>query len=82
MARPRTRTEEQKKRANVKRNIEYNKAHTVRLPINLNTTTDRDILDFLTTIPNKQGYIKDLIRSDMEARNLLHDLPTSDDLPQ
>lgn len=75
MSRPKTKTEEQKRKENIKRNIEYNSKHTVRLPINLNTTTDRDILDFLTTIPNKQGYIKDLVRSDMAARKLISDLP-------
>ena len=74
MSRPRTRTEEQKKRQHQKYNAVYDKENTTRLAIKLNTNTDRDILDFLTTIPNKQGYIKDLVRSDMAARKLVSDI--------
>lgn len=79
MGRPRIKTEEQKRKENIKRNIEYNSKHTIRLPINLNTNTDRDIIDFLTSIPNKQGYIKDLIRLDMEGRNLRYELTDTPD---
>ena len=68
MSRPRKYTEEEKKARKYKKDVEYNKANTIRLPINLNTNTDKDIIDFLTTIPNKQGYIKDLIRLDMDSR--------------
>ena len=38
----------------------------VRIPFNLNKKTDADILDFLATVHNRQGYIKALIREDME----------------
>lgn len=40
-----------------------------RLPINLNTNTDQDIIAFLETLDNLNGYIKDLIRADMAKRN-------------
>lgn len=32
----------------------------------LNKNIDADIIDWLGTKPNKQGYIKELIRRDME----------------
>ena len=71
MSRPKIKTEEQKKRQHQKYNAVYDKENTTRLNVKLNNTTDQDILDFLTTIPNKQGYIKSLIRSDMAARNFI-----------
>jgi hypothetical protein len=39
----------------------------------LNNYTDRDLLQFLNTLPNKQGYIKELIRADMKAKGI--DIP-------
>ena len=45
----------------------YNAEHTTRLPINLNHNTDADILAYLQTVSNKQGLIKQLIRSHMAA---------------
>lgn len=30
-------------------------------------STDRDIIDFLDSLPNKQGYLKELIRRDIEG---------------
>lgn len=36
------------------------------LYLKLNTVTDRDIIARLDTQSNKQGYIKDLIRTDIE----------------
>lgn len=32
-------------------------------------STEQDLLDYLETIPNKAGYIKQLIREDMALRN-------------
>ena len=81
MGRPKTKTEEQKREQHQKYNADYDKKNTTRLNVKLNNTTDRDILDFLTTIPNKQGYIKDLIRLDMEGRNLRYELTDSTDDP-
>jgi len=34
--------------------------------LKLNKETDKDILDKLTCVNNMQGYIKDLIREDIE----------------
>ena len=71
MSRPKTKTEKQKREQHQKYNADYDKKNTTRLNVKLNNTTDQDILDFLTTIPNKQGYIKSLIRSDMAARHFI-----------
>lgn len=48
--------------------IKYDKVNTKRVYIKLNKNTDKDILDYLGGIPNKQGYIKELIRKDMKPR--------------
>lgn len=44
----------------------YDDAHTKQVHLKLNTTTDADILDKLASVGNKQGYIKALIRKDIE----------------
>lgn len=52
---------EAQKRAQTK----YAKEHCVQVNLKLNKSTDKDILDKLKAVENKQGYIKDLIRLDM-----------------
>lgn len=54
-------TTEAQKRATRK----YDEAHTRKIVLKLNTSTDADILDKLAQVKNKQGYIKSLIRADM-----------------
>ena len=44
----------------------YDKEHTRQIMLKLNLETDADILQRLDEIPNKQGYIKELIREDMK----------------
>lgn len=61
-------TKEEYLEAKRKRNMAYNQTNTTRIPINLNNVTDQDILDHLATVPNRQGYIKSLIRKDMESK--------------
>lgn len=46
----------------------YNREKTKSVIIKLNKTTDADILAKLDTVGNKQGYIKDLIRNDINGR--------------
>ena len=48
--------------------IKYDKENTKRVFIKLNKITDKDILDYLDGITNKQGYIKELIRKDMKQQ--------------
>lgn len=52
-------TEAQKKAA-----AKYNSAMIKQLKLNLNKKTDKDIISILEAKPNKQGYIKALIRKD------------------
>ncbi len=55
-------TSEAQKRASAK----YDANNTKRYGFKLNFNTDQDIIDHLDSIQNKQGYIKRLIRRDME----------------
>ena len=48
----------------------YDLENTVRIGLKLNFRTDRDILDWLKSQQNKQGYIKQLIRDDIERRGV------------
>ena len=51
------------KRASAK----YNKANVVQRAVAFGVN-DRDVLAWLDAQPNKAGYVKALIRADMEAR--------------
>ena len=53
-------TEAQKKA--VKR---YNAANVKMISLKLNIKTDKDILEHMKNIGNKQGYLKKLIRADI-----------------
>ena len=48
---------------------EYEKANTVGFYIKLNKKTDADIIDELGACPNKQGFIKRLIRDYIRDEN-------------
>ena len=43
----------------------YHKAHTVSIAIRLMKNTEQDIIQKLDSVPNKAGYIKQLIRQDI-----------------
>lgn len=43
----------------------YDKAMTKQIKLKLNIETDKDIIAKLDAVPNKQGYIKELIRADL-----------------
>lgn len=43
----------------------YDAKNTKQIHLKLNLVTDADILHKLSAVPNKQGYIKDLIREDI-----------------
>lgn len=53
-------TEAQKRAAQ-----KYDAANTVQLKFKLNKKSDADILARLDSVQNKQGYIKQLIRADI-----------------
>lgn len=44
----------------------YDATHTRKVTIKLNTTTDADIIARLESTGNMQGYIKKIVRSDIE----------------
>lgn len=44
----------------------YDAANTIQFKMKLNTKTDADIIAWLNEQPSKQGYIKSLIRANME----------------
>ena len=49
---------------------EWKKNNTKLFPIRLNIHTDNDILQHLETVGSKSGYVKSLIRRDMEIRGI------------
>ena len=51
--------------AKKKSNARYDNKHTTQIKLKLNNKTDADILKRLRHVANKQGYIKALIRDDI-----------------
>lgn len=51
-----------------KRQAAWDRENTVGLYLKLVKTTEQDLIDFLFQKPNKSGYIKDLIRADMQRQ--------------
>lgn len=47
-------------------NKKYDKNNTKQIKLKLNLKTDKDVLDKLNSVGNKQGYIKKLIRNDIK----------------
>lgn len=43
----------------------YQQTNTKRIAFDVNLKTDQDIIQRLSEVPNKQGYIKELIRADI-----------------
>jgi len=52
--------------AQIRARKKYNATHTKQVPLRFNLGTDKDILDRLYSVDNIQGYIKSLIRADIE----------------
>lgn len=48
----------------------WQRKNTTLMQIRLNHNTDKDILTHLDTVKSKQGYIKELIRADMESKGI------------
>ena len=59
--------DDNQRKSRVKASVKYNEANVKQIKLNLNIKTDADIIEKLTACSNKQGYIKSLIRKDMEA---------------
>ena len=56
---------EYEKRTGYAAQAKYKKEKTKQVALQLNLNTDSDILQKLDEVPNKQGYIKALIRADI-----------------
>ncbi len=54
------------KNARSKASAKYTKNKVKKITLGLNVNTDEKIIEFLNTKPNKQGYIKELIKKDLE----------------
>lgn len=46
-------------------NMQYSKENTRQIKFSFSLQYDADILEKLDSVPNKQGYIKSLIRADI-----------------
>ena len=53
-----------------KKQMEWQKKNTVVVNIRLNKGTDADIIKRLEEVPSRAGYIRSLIRRDMEIRGI------------
>lgn len=54
--------------AQLKATAKYQKKNTRMFTLRLNLNTDMDIINKLEQVENKQGYIKQLIRTDIAGR--------------
>ena len=55
-------------RAQIKANRKYDSLNTKSYIIKLNKKTDADIIEKLSSVENRQGYIKALIRKDIDKK--------------
>ena len=44
----------------------YNKQNYKQIVLHLHRSIDKDLIDYLASQPNRAGYLKKLIRSDMD----------------
>lgn len=65
-------------KSQIKASMKYDKTHTARVAIKLNLVRDKDILDKLSSVPNKQGYIKQLIRNDIDPARTCLSVPENE----
>lgn len=61
------RTATEKRKAINARAWKWDQAHTKQFKIKLNENTDAEIISWLESQPNMQGYLKNLIRADIAA---------------
>lgn len=51
--------------AQIRAQKKYDAENTRQVHLKLNLRTDEDVLEKLDSVPSKQGYIKELIRADL-----------------
>lgn len=54
--------------AQIRANNKFNKANTKMVSLRLNYNTDADIIKKLDEVDSKMGYIKELIRKDLQTK--------------
>ena len=54
--------------AQIRANNKFNKANTKMVSLRLNYNTDADIIKKLDEVDSKMGYIKELIRKDLQTQ--------------
>ena len=52
--------------SNLRAISKFTKEKTVSVNLRLNKNTDADIIEWLAHVPSKMGYIKQLIRADIQ----------------
>ena len=52
-------------------NADYDKTMTRPFKFKFNIKTDTDIITLMDLLPNKQKYIKELIRADLKSKKIL-----------
>lgn len=66
MAKTKAQTQrEYEKRTGYAAQKKYTQKNTKRIAFDVNLNTDADIIQRLSEVPNKQGYLKELIRDDI-----------------
>ena len=55
--------------AHLRANAKWDKENTRQVKFKFSIKTDKDILDKLDNVGNKQGYVKELIRADIAKGN-------------
>lgn len=53
-----------------KASAKYIKNNVKRIVLNLNINTDQNMIEYMDGIENKQGYLKSLIKKDMEEKRM------------
>lgn len=54
---------------NYKYTKKYDQSNTIKVSLKLNIKTDADIIEYLDSVENKQGTIKQLIRNEISRGN-------------
>ena len=62
------RQREYAKKTHYASDMKYKKSNTKQIALRLNYNTDADILEKIENVENTQGYIKSLIRADIEKK--------------
>lgn len=56
-------------KARLQANKRYDEVNTIQFKMKLNKKTDADIIEFLNKSTNKQGTVKELIRTEIKRKN-------------